>query len=146
MIELDYKKLQLKEVLEKDWKFILDLRNENYKNNFLEQQKPIEINEHIEYMKEQELNPKFHHWLAVYENKLVGYVRILDEDVNIMIKKSFQKKGLGTILLNLLDMKAKELGIKKLKAKILANNKSSKKIFEKNNYKLKTYFFEKEVF
>ena len=146
MIELDYKKLQLKKVLEKDWKFILDLRNENYKNNFLEQKKPIELNQHIEYMKKQELNPKFHHWLAVYENGFVGYVRILDEDVNIMVKKSFQKKGLGTILLNLLEVKAKELGIQKLKAKILTSNKSSKKIFEKNNYKLKTYSFEKEVF
>ena len=146
MIKLNNEKLELREVLEKDWKFILELRNENYQNNFLKQKEPIKNNEHTEYMNKQELNPKFHQWIAVYENEDIGYVRILDDDVNIMVKKLFQKKGLGTAMLNLLEIKAKKLGIKKLNAKVLANNENSKKIFEKNNYKLKTYFFEKEVF
>ena len=34
VINLYYEKLQLREVLETDWKFILELRNQNYKNNF----------------------------------------------------------------------------------------------------------------
>ena len=146
VINLYYERLQLREILEKDWKFILELRNQNYKNSFLKQQEPIEINEHNEYMNKQKLNSKFHQWLAIYDTEDVGYVRILDDDVNIIVKKSFQKKGFGTIMLNLLEIKAKELGIKKLKAKVLVTNKNSKKIFEKNNYEFKTYYFEKDVF
>jgi len=61
-------------------------------------------------------------------------------------EKKFQTKGIGTVMLNLLEKKALGLGIKKLNAKVLIGNESSKKIFVKNNYKLKTYLFEKEIF
>jgi len=37
------------------------------------------------------------------------------------------------------------LGIKKLKAIVIAGNESSKKIFIKNNFKSKMYSFEKEI-
>ena len=62
-----------------------------------------------------------------------------------MVEKKFQTKGIGTIMLNLVEKEARGLGIKKLKAKVLIGNDSSKKIFEKNNYKLKMYLFEKEI-
>ena len=75
----------------------------------------------------------------------IGYIRILDQDVNIMVEKKFQTKGIGTVMLNLVEKEARGLGIKKLKAKVLIGNDSSKKIFEKNNYKLKIYLFEKEI-
>jgi len=75
----------------------------------------------------------------------IGYIRILDQDINIMVEKKFQTKGIGTIMLNLVEKEARGLGIKKLKAKVLIGNDSSKKIFEKNNYKLKMYLFEKEI-
>ena len=62
-----------------------------------------------------------------------------------MVEKKFQTKGIGTVMLNLVEKEARGLGIKKLKAKVLIGNDSSKKIFEKNNYKLKMYSFEKEI-
>tara|TARA_B100001146_G_C15959142_1_gene338990 strand:- start:23 stop:214 length:192 start_codon:yes stop_codon:yes gene_type:complete len=63
-----------------------------------------------------------------------------------MVEKKFQTKGIGTTMLNLVEKEALGLGIKKLKAKVVIGNESSKKIFEKNNYKLKMYLFEKEIF
>ena len=63
-----------------------------------------------------------------------------------MVEKKFQAKGIGTIILNLVEKKALSLGIKKLKAIVLAENEGSRKIFIKNNYKLKMYLFEKDLY
>tara|TARA_Y100000741_G_C18261871_1_gene560779 strand:+ start:4250 stop:4687 length:438 start_codon:yes stop_codon:yes gene_type:complete len=144
MIKLN-NNLQLREVNRNDWKFILDLRNRFYKDNFIEQKKAIEIKEHEEYMEKQNSNPDFHQWIAFNESEDVGYVRILDGDVNIMVNEIHHSKGIGTIMLELLEKKAKELGIQKLRAKVVTENESSKQIFLKNKYKLKMYFLEKDV-
>ena len=105
-------------------------------------------------MNKQESNPNFHQWIAFYGKDDVGYIRILDQDINIMVEKKFQSRGIGTIMLNLVEKKALSLGIKKLKAIVIAGNESSKKIFIKNNFKLikriirhnqKMYSFEKEI-
>jgi len=137
--------INLREVTQKDWDFILNLRNQFYVNSFYEQKKPIQKEEHYEYMKKQNCNPNFYQWIATYGNNDVGYIRILDEDINIMVKKKFQGMGIGTVMLNLVENKALSLGIKKLKAIVLVGNENSKKIFIKNNYKLKMYLFEKEL-
>ena len=62
-----------------------------------------------------------------------------------MVEKRFQTKGIGTTMLKLVEQNALKIGIKKLKAIVLADNESSKKLFIKNNYKLKLYSFEKEL-
>ena len=139
-------KINLRDVTEKDWDYILNLRNQFYVNFFHEQKKPIEKDEHYEYMNKQKSNSKFYQWIATNGEDDVGYIRILDQDINIMVEKKFQTKGIGTVMLNLLEKKALGLGIKKLNAKVLIGNESSKKIFVKNNYKLKMYLFEKEIF
>ena len=140
-------KIELRKVVEKDWDFILNLRNEFYINSFYEQKKPIQKAEHYEYMSKQATNPNFHQWVAMKSKNMspIGYIRILDQDINIMVEKEFQSKGIGTIMLNLVEKKALSLGIKKLKAIVIAGNESSKKIFIKNNFKLILRSFEKEI-
>ena len=138
-------KINLRDVTENDWDYILNLRNQFYVNFFHEQKKPIEKDEHYEYMNKQKSNSNFYQWIATNGEDDVGYIRILDQDINIMVEKKFQTKGIGTVMLNLVEKEARGLGIKKLKAKVLIGNDSSKKIFEKNNYKLKIYLFEKEI-
>jgi len=133
----------LREITKKDWDFILTLRNNSFTDTFFEQKKPIEKNEHYQYMEKQNSNPNFHQWIATDGDVDVAYVRILDEDVSIMVDKKFQAKGIGTIILNLLEDKALRLGIKKLKATVMIGNESSKKIFLKNNYALTMCFYEK---
>jgi len=96
-------------------------------------------------MNKQETNPNFHQWIAFDGKNDVGYIRILDQDINIMVEKEFQSKGIGTAMLNLVEKKAFSLGIKKLKAIVIAGNESSKKIFIKNNFKLIIHSFEKDI-
>jgi len=136
--------IELREVEKKDWDLILELRNEFYPN-FYRQDKPISKTEHYQYMEKQQLNPQFNQWMILEINKIVGYVRIIDNDIGIIIKKEYHHKGIATKALKLAEKKAHELGITKLVALIKIENEESKKIFMKNDYKLKMYWFEKKI-
>ena len=136
--------LKLNNVEKEHWEYIMYLRNEFYEQYFEKQNERLIKSNHYDYMKKQTENPNFHQWIVVTDdNSLIGYVRILEFDINIMVERKFQNKGFGTIILELVEEKARDLGLKKLEAKVLPNNPSSKKIFEKNNFKHKLDFLEK---
>ena len=138
-------KIELRKVTEKDWDFILNLRNEFYTNSFYEQKKLIQKTEHYEYMSKQTTNPNFHQWIAASDGLPIGYMRILDHDINIMVDKKFQNKGVGTTMLKLVEEKAKKLGLKKLEARVLIENQNSLKLFQKNNFQIKMNQLEKKL-
>lgn len=126
------------------WDFILDLRNEDF-SNFYHQEKPLTKEDHYSYLSTQEINPNFHHWVIIYQSQNIGYVRIKDNDVGIMIQKKYQNKGFATLAIKLTEEKARELGIKKLIALVKPENLGSKKIFLKNNFKEKMHWLEKNL-
>lgn len=136
--------IRLLDAKKSHWDFILDLRNEDF-SNFYEQKKPLTKEDHYNYLSSQETNSNFHHWIVSYESQNIGYVRIKDNDVGIMIKKEFQNKGFATIALQLVVEKARELGIKKLIALVAPENLGSKKIFLKNNFQEKLHWLEKTI-
>ena len=128
-----------------DWDFILSLRNDDKFRPYFYDQHIISKNEHYEYLTKQLTNKNFNNWIITYNSKDVGYIRILNNDVNIMILKKFHNKSIGTNALRLLENKAKDLGIKKLIGRIMIDNKKSENIFKKNNYKLKMFWYEKSL-
>jgi predicted acetyltransferase len=128
-----------------DWDYILSLRNEFYKNSLYIQDKPLTKGEHYDYMETQSKNPNFYQWITVMDEQIVGYIRILDSAVNIMVSKEYHGKGIGSMMLKLLEIEAKKLGITKIISLIRVDNNASKKIFEKNNYTLKLHWFEKQL-
>ena len=136
--------ITLRNVEKNDWDFILQLRNSFYRF-FQKQKKPLEKSEHYEYMEKQKSNPNFHQWIIMLNQNEVGYVRILDQDVGIMIKEEFQNKGIATKSLSLVEKKAVELGISKLIALVHMDNESSKKIFENNGYEISRFWLEKQI-
>lgn len=137
-------KISLRKVKKTDWDYIMKLRNESYEN-FYVQEKPLTKKEHYAYLKKQQTNSKFYNWIILKNEKEVGYVRLLNNDVSIIVDKKFQDKNIGTNTLKLLEEEAKKIGLKKLIALILTKNQTSKKIFEKNQYKLKQWWMEKEI-
>lgn len=134
----------LKIVKQEDWDFILELRNEFY-IFFYKQTKPLTKTEHYTYLEKQKSNSNFHHWLIFSNETRIGYCRILNNDVGVMIQKEFQNQGFASKALSLLENEAKKLGLKKLVALVKIGNESSSKIFTKNNFKLKMYWYEKEI-
>ena len=136
--------IELIQVKPDNWDIILDLRNTFYKM-FYKQSKPISKNEHYEYLKSHNDDANFHHWMIKNNEQIVGYVRILQEDVGIMIKEEYQGKGIASRALELVIKEAKTLGISKLIALVKSENIQSRKIFEKNNFEMKMYWYEKEI-
>ena len=138
-------KIKLINVNDEHWNFILSLRNAFFEHSFYEQKHAISKDEHYEYMKKQTANPNFHQWIAASDGLPIGYIRILDHDINIMVDKKFQNKGVGTIMLKLVEEKAKKLGLKKLEARVLTENQNSLKLFQKNDFQIKMNQLEKKL-
>ncbi len=135
----------LKLVDKEDWDFIYHLRkNKIYENNFYTKSS-FSKDEHYSYLSKQEQSSNFFHWMITVEDQNVGYIRILENDVSIMIDKKHQGKGIGQQALELMEKEAKNVGIHKLVGRIMIDNESSKKIFEKNSYNLLMYWFEKDI-
>jgi len=137
--------ISLKIVKEEDWDFVLDLRNEKDFRKYFQNQKHIEKNEHYEYLNKQKNNPNFFNWIICDNFDDVGYVRILDNDVSIMIKPSHHGKGIGTDAMRLVEIEAQKLGIKYLIGKMMIFNKKSERIFVNNGFELKMYWYEKQI-
>ena len=137
--------VSFRKVTKNDWDYILILRNnESFQLNFYEQHK-ISKQEHYDYLEKQENNPHFFNWIICSNNEDVGYVRILDNDVSIIIDEKYHGQGIGENAINILENEAKLLGLKKLVGKMMIDNKASEKIFLKNNFKLKMLWYEKNL-
>ena len=136
--------IQLKKAIKSDWDFILELRNSDYQY-FYEQNEPIPKEKHYQYMEKHSNEHNFYHWIISVDRNSVGYIRILGDDVGIMVKKEFQGKGIASKALELLEKEAMNLGIKKLVAIVHPKNIASEKIFKKSGYKLKMHRLEKNL-
>jgi len=128
-----------------DWDLIMSLRNQFYLDSFFVQEKPLTKDEHYQYMKNQLKNPNFHQWIALIQDDVVGYVRILESEINILVIKEYQNQGIGTEMLQQLEIEAKKLNIKKLIGEVRIDNLNSKQLFQKNKYILKSNLFEKSL-
>jgi len=137
--------IKLRQVSKEDWDYILELRNNFFEDDFIEQKKILTKKEHYEYMKNQKSNTNFHQWISSDGKNNVGYIRLLKDDVSIIVDQKFQNKGIGTKMLELMEKEARKIGLKKIKALVRKNNFSSEKIFLKNNYNVTTLMFEKEI-
>lgn len=137
--------VSLRKVSEKDWDYILSLRNEEDYKSFFYNDHTISKNEHYDYLTKQKSNPSFFNWIICEGKNDVGYIRILDNDVSIMLDKKSHSKGIGTQAIKLVESEAENLGINKLIGRVMIHNKSSEKIFVKNNFKLKMYWYEKDI-
>ena len=135
--------ISLKIVKEEDWDFVLDLRNEKNFRKYFQNQKHIEKNEHYEYLNKQKNNPNFFNWIICDNSDDVGYVRILDNDVSIMIKPSHHGKGIGTMVLShLLKYGFKKLHLHRISAEVIEYNENSIHLFEKSKFKTDAIFRE----
>lgn len=61
-------------------------------------------------------------------------------EVAFLVQDEWQKKGMGTFLLNYITQIAKQRGVKRFYAKVLPTNKSMLAIFHNSGYEVKTEF------
>ena len=136
--------IEFRQVLKSDWDFILNLRNDFYEN-FEKQNSTISKSEHFEYMSKQSKNPDFKQWIVINDQTRIdiGYIRIFNSDISIIVKREYHGKGFGTQILKKLEEQPNLP--KKLIGRILPKIKQSIKAFEKAGYTLKTLIYEKNI-
>jgi RimJ/RimL family protein N-acetyltransferase len=107
------------------YEFIRQLRThpENTKG-FLEQ---VQITEDQQksYMEKYEKN----YWICLSGNTPVGFVGMVDNDIRLAVQPNSKGMGIGTFMIQELIKNHKD-GT----AKVLLDNLSSQKVFEKNNF------------
>jgi RimJ/RimL family protein N-acetyltransferase len=119
-----------------DWLFILDLRNEDDVRNASFNVDYINKDNHIAYMKRLESMKNVYHRIISCEDKDVGYIKVIDNEVSYMIAKEFRRKGIMKLSFEILFNDLKKLGYTKISASIKAENFASLKLAEKVGYKI----------
>lgn len=86
----------LRQVYRKDWKFILNMRNEEQVRLACHDTSVIDFETHKRYMNALENDPGAHQWIITWNNEDVGHTKIIGEEFGYMIKGGFRGLGIGT--------------------------------------------------
>lgn len=119
-----------------DWLFILDIRNEEDVRNASFNTEIIDRDRHIEYMNKLEYMKDVYQRIITFDDKDVGYIKVIDNEVSYMIKKEFRGKGIMKSSFEILFKDLKRLGNTKINASIKAENYASLRLAEKMGYKI----------
>ena len=137
------KKILLKIANINQAKFLYNVYNHSVENSFTKTKKKINYKDHLQWFKNNLRNKYTRIYIGYSSVKKFGYVRYEkiqknEYIVSIANHPDFIGKGLGSILLKLSIKKFKKnRKLISIFAMIKKNNLPSKKIFIKNNFKLK---------
>ena len=126
--------ISLRQVTQKDWMSILEMRNEPQVRLACHDTSLIIYKTHSEYMKKLDSNPDAHQWVICFGDEVIGHVKIIAGELGYMLKKGFRGKGIGVKFHELVFLQAKKLGIKKLRDTIKVNNNASLKLALKTGF------------
>ena len=131
--------VKIKLVEEKDWEFILQLRNQEDVRLACHDTSIIDSKTHLEYMQKMKTNPNFFHWIITYNQKNVGYIKIVNLEFGSMLLNDYRGKGIGKQAYALVFKEAKKLGLTKLTAQVKTNRETSLE------FEMKTGWVKKEI-
>lgn len=141
--------LQLKPVKKEDFKKIFEWRNDPEVRKNMFNTKVITWGEHKHYWDNFLRDEEKFAYIIEKEGLDVGIIRLERKneraEVNIIVAPEFQGRGIGKNVLKKVEENAKELKISSLAARIKPENEVSIKIFEKNRFKLKYHYLEKNI-
>lgn len=78
-----------------DWDYILELRNNT--RQFYENTNILTKDEHYAYLEKANVTI----WIAYYGNEKIGFLKLNDYDLAIVLDEKFRNKGYGKIILKL---------------------------------------------
>lgn len=131
--------VELRSVKKKDWKFILEIRNEQSVRNACHDTSIISWEQHIRHMEKINNGPDNYQWIVTCDGKDAGHTKIINHEFGYMIDKIFRGEGIGTKIIELVCEEAKKLGIKKLHYTTKIDNHASLRVA------LKRGFIEKKI-
>jgi len=134
--------IKLREIQKKDIDFIFELRNNEEVRKYMFNTEPLIYEKHVTYWKNriEKKEPSY----IIEKNELkVGFVKLdycnLEKAyyISIVIKNEYQGEGTGKKSIEILKQKHG-----KLLAKVKPDNEKSKKMFEKMDFKMRSYEME----
>ena len=111
-------KVSIRKVSKNDWRFILKLRNQESSRLSFHDTSTVDWNTHVSYMTKITSNTTDHHWIVIYDNKDVGYIKIVNNVFGSNLLDGYRRKGIGSAAYKLVFEEAKKLGFKKLTAEV----------------------------
>jgi len=131
-------------------KGIWEVYNENVESNLITSE-PITYEDHCEWW--EGIFEREYIFVIIYRLKVSGYIRLTKiemapkrkHEISIAIRKKFQNTGFGTKAYEKWENLVRELGIKKIHALTIIENKLGQNFFEKNKFKKVSIRFEKEL-
>ena len=109
-------KVRIRKVSKNDWEFILKLRNQSRMS--FHDTSIVDWDTHVSYMDKITNNPTDHQWIVVSDDKDVGYIKIVNNDLGSNLLSEYRRKGIGSAAYKLVFEEAKKLGFKKLLAEV----------------------------
>ena len=120
--------VKLRPVTQKDWKFILDIRNQKEVRIACYDTQIIDFSTHEKYMKKLDTNPNCHQWIIVYNDKDVGQAKVDDLVLGYMLTDEYRGKGIWSNAYPLVLEEVKKIGYKKLKGTVKFDQKKQLEI------------------
>lgn len=127
-------KISLRPVKQSDWRFILNVRNEEEVRMVCHDTSVIPYETHEKYMDRISKDPNIRQWIVVCDGEDIGHTKIIGNEFGYMIKKGFRGKGLGATIHNLVFEEAKKHGIHKLNVTVKAGNEPSLNLCRKTGF------------
>jgi len=90
-------------------------------------------------------------FLAILDDKIVGLIifeikhKRIGSIAYIIIASKYQKKGIGSMLLQYADQYAKELNLEQIQVLVSKNNKETQQFYKKQKFSLFCYLFRKKI-
>lgn len=126
--------IRLRPVKQRDWKFILSVRNEDEVRLLCHNTSMIDYETHRKYMERISKDPNVHQWIVMCDGEDIGHTKIIGSEFGYMIKNGFRGKGLGTTIHNLVFEEAKKYGMSKLNVTVKAGNEPSLRLCRKTGF------------
>lgn len=128
MEKIDINKVKISKLIKKNIQYIINIQKEQN----------IHISSKENILKDL-TNKNFKYFTIEYENKIIGYISfsyIIDIEIEaIVVKKDFQRLGLGTLLLNFVFEFAKTKNIENIFLEVRVSNTPARKLYYKCGFK-----------
>jgi len=120
--------VKLRPVTQKDWKFILEIRNQEEVRMACYDTSMIDYHKHEKYMKKLDNTLNCKQWIIVFNGIDVGQAKIDDLVLGYMLTKTYRGKGIWSDAYELVLQEVRKIGYKKLKGTVKYEQKKQLEI------------------
>lgn len=129
--------VKLRPVTQDDWKFILEIRNQEQVRMACYDTSIIDYPIHEKYMKKLDTTPNCKQWIIVFNGNDVGQAKIDELVLGYMLSEEYRGLGIWSDAYELVLQEVRKIGYKKLKGTVKYEQKKQLEIALKLGFAIK---------